>query len=88
MTRRPVHPFDDVLRATGSGWEELPHGFKLEILDETVQAEADRITVKLPPEALDSFKPRAGDRLQARVVRGKLLVERDPRRAARKPSRT
>ena len=87
MKRRRTESFEDVLRATGPAWEELPDGFDLVIRDAPVQAERDRLTITLPHGAVKAFKPRTGDRLHARVSRGKLIIERGPRKVPRKSSR-
>ena len=85
MKRARIHSFDEVLQATGEAWEELPHGFRLVVTDDSAAVSGDRIVIPLKPAVARSLKLRAGEVLEA-TVRGRNLelVRRRRKPAARR----
>jgi hypothetical protein len=77
MTKRPPGSFGRALAAAEGHWTEEPDGFQLRVWDAPLKATPDRIEVALPRDATRKFRPRADERLVARIAGNRLVVERE-----------
>jgi hypothetical protein len=57
-------------------WVEVVGGMNVRFIDETLRPQKDKLVVPLSKAAAAQFAPRRGERLTARVSKGKLIVER------------
>lgn len=86
MKHRQRNTFEDVLQATGTVWQEMPRGFKLEISEDSAKARPDRLIIQLPKGVTRDFRPGPRERFVARMSRGRLIVERKAPPRGKRPS--
>ena len=70
MPKRRPDAFSELLRSTGTEWEEVPEGFELTVIDDS-DADNPRVVIPLPRDVARVLKHKT---LQARISRGNLVL--------------
>ncbi len=77
MRKVKVQSVEEMMRLPEGEWVEVPEGLELEVSYEgTVRVEKDRLTVELPKDARRDLQPWTRGPLHARILNGKLVLER------------
>ena len=89
MKRHKARSLQEMLEAPEGEWYELKEGFQVEVIDDTSAAKGRRLVLPITPATARRLKPRKGERLDARIAGGELIIERTrPPRARRSRPQT
>jgi hypothetical protein len=87
MAVKPKTPRDatlqDLLSTPEGVWQEAPQGFELTVIYEKAKDSPGRVVIPISKKAAVQLRAIDGETVRASVRRGKLVLERSPRRRAR-----